>query len=164
MSAVCASIEPVDGVSVRPWSLDDATTLVAAWNDPVIARWNPVPPDSSIEFARGWIEGAAVQVSTDRGIDVVMIREKAVVGEIGLQVDRVQPIAEVGFWIGHESRGQGLAAPMLSLAIQLGKAVDLRGLVAMVDPANERTVSLLSGARWAEVSTKSQRRAFAQRW
>ncbi len=160
---LCNLIEPVDEVGLRPWSESDVSTLVGAWNDPEIARWNSVPPDPSAEFASAWITGAAVQTVDDIGIDVVMERSETLIGEIGLQVNRPQNIAEIGFWIGEHHRGQGLGTTMLELGKLLGLQLGLRGLVALVDPANERTVQLLEGAGWFELATRSDRRALACR-
>lgn len=160
---LCNSIEPVEGVVLRPWRETDVTSLVAAWNDPEIAQWNSVPPDSSPEFASAWITGAAVQTADDVGIDAVMDRDGEVIGEVGLQVNRDQNIAEIGFWIGAVYRGQGLGTTMLNLGTSLGSALGLRGLVALVDPANERTVQLLEGAGWVEMPTKSERLAYGAR-
>lgn len=164
VAAVCSSIEPIDGVALRTWRAEDAASLVEAWNDNEIGRWNPVPPDASIEFAQAWIAGAAVQATDDVGIDVLMDRSGTLIGEIGLQVNREQRIAELGFWIGEAHRGQGLGSTMLQLAVGLGEALELRGLVALVDPANGRTIRLLSGASWDELPTRSSRRAFAVRF
>ena len=151
-------------MTLRPWESTDAEVLVAAWNDPEIARWNPVPPDRSIAFADAWVTGAAVQWEGDVGIDVVMERDDVVIGEIGLQVAQERGLAEIGFWIGEAHRGQGLGATMLQLGIALGTQLELQGLVAMVDPADDRTIALLDGAGWSELpATQSTRRAFAYR-
>lgn len=160
---VCALIEPVDGVSLRTWTVDDADTLVAAWNDEEIARWNPVPADPTHGLASSWIAGTAAQRSDGTGVDVVMVRSDEVVGEIGFQIDREQCVGEVGFWIAEPHRGGGLGAIMLGLACALGVALELRGVVAMVDPENTAALSLMTRAEWGELPSKSQRKAFARR-
>ena len=160
---VCASIESVDGVSLRPWHVDDADVLVAAWNDAEIARWNPVPAEPTHALATSWIQGTASQRSNSSGVDVVMVRDGEVIGEIGLQIDRQQQVGELGFWIAASKRGEGLGSTMLDLACGLGGAVALRGLVAMVGPGNPAALSLLRGAGWNELPTQSSRKAFARR-
>lgn len=164
MVEICAVIDPIAGLGLRTWRTSDVDALVAAWNDPEIAQWNPVPPVPSHEFADAWITGAAVQTSDDVGIDAVIERDGALVGEIGLQVNRERQLAEIGFWIGAEHRGQGLGSTMLELGVALGAQLELQGLVALVDPANERTIALLESARWPELPTQSNRRAFVHRF
>ena len=53
---------------------------------------------------------------------------------------------------------------MLELGVALGAQLELQGLVALVDPANERTIALLESARWPELPTQSNRRAFGHRF
>ena len=160
---VCASIEPVDGVSLRTWTVDDADMLVAAWNDEEIARWNPVPADPTHGLATSWISGTASQRSASSGVDVVMVSDGDVIGEIGLQIDSEQRVGELGFWLAEPHRGRGLGATMLGLACALGVALELRGLVAMVDPENTAALSLVTRAEWNELPTNSSRKAFARR-
>ena len=41
-----------DGARLRPWNIRDATELVAAWNDPTIAEFNPVPEHATNPHCR----------------------------------------------------------------------------------------------------------------
>lgn len=162
---MCADIAHRSGFALRPWNVRWAPALVHAWNDPVIAEWNPVPPDPTLELAQSWISGAASQNEASIGVDVVMVEvdSEEVVGEIGLQVDPGQAIAEFGFWIAEEFRGRGAAKAMVALATDLAAALELQGLIALVDPKNEAAIGLLLAQAWSEVETRSHRRAFAYR-
>lgn len=165
IEAVLLPLDARSGFRLRPWNEDWATTLVDAWQDPEVAKWNPVPPDPSLELAGSWIRGTAEQNEASVGVDVVMVEVSSglVAGEIGLQVDPSQGIAEVGFWLSAGFRGQGSAKVLLALAVDLAKELELAGLVALVDPANEAAIGLLEAVGWPELPTKTQRRAFAQR-
>lgn len=164
MATACRRIAPIDGFSVRPWRSGDAPMLAAAWQDPEIARWNPVPPDSSEVFAAEWITGAAQQTVASIGVDVVLVDQAGVIcGEIGLQVDPAQNVAEVGFWLRPESRGRGMGPHLLAFAVAVASALDLVGVVALTDPSNDAAIGLLRASGWHEVPTTSLRRAFAQR-
>ena len=44
---------------LRPWRLDDAPALVAAWADPEIQRWTGVPTRRDLAAAERWIAGDA---------------------------------------------------------------------------------------------------------
>jgi RimJ/RimL family protein N-acetyltransferase len=168
----CAQTEASNGYRIRPWNDQDATVLVDAWNDPEIAQWNPVPPSPNLDLARSWIEGTATQNIASIGIDVVLVADlpahgsrarSTVIGEIGLQVDPVQEIAEIGFWISAAHRGTGVGRPLLALARRLAVTLELQGLVALTDPRNARAIALLESSGWSEVPTTSERRAFAAR-
>jgi len=136
---------------------------VAAWHDPEIRKWNPVPPEPTRELAESWIGGTSSQNEASVGIDVVLDRHGAVLGELGLQVDVAQEIGELGFWVTADARGTGVGRTLIRLAERLAGELELKGLVALVDPANQGALALLGDAGWPEVPTKSKRRAFAQR-
>ncbi len=171
---MCAHISAHDGYLLRPWAPEQAHVLLAAWHDSAIAEWNPVPPEPSIELAQSWINGTAEQNEASIGIDVVMVDAgvepdggtgsgESVAGEIGLQVDPAQGVAEVGFWLAEGSRGKGRAKTLLRLAEALANELELKGLVALVEPENERAIKALQDSGWPELPTKTNRRAFAQR-
>lgn len=162
IAELCARIDPIAGISLRPWHVDDAPVLAAAWADPEIARWNPVPPDASVEFAESWISSTSEQSAASVGIDVVLI-DGDVLGEIGFQIDPARGIAELGFWLRSEARGHGHGTTLLMLALSMARQLELVGLVALTDPGNEAAVAMLARAGWGEVPTKSDRRAFARR-
>lgn len=164
LAEVCDALTCPDEFSFGPWQVDQASALVAAWTDAEIARWNPVPPNPTLELAEGWIRSTASQNEASVGIDVVMSTpSKVVVGEVGLQIDPSQAIGEVGFWVAASHRGIGAGKELLAIAEQLGAALELRGLVALVDADNEAALALLASRAWPEIPTKSTRRAFAHR-
>lgn len=136
--------------------------LAAAWADPEIARWNPVPPDTSVEFAASWISGTGAQTAASVGIDVV-VTDGEILGEIGFQIDPERGIAEVGFWIRSQARGQGHGTTLLALALAMAQQLELVGLIALTDANNQAAIAVLTSALWSEVPTKSERRAFARR-
>jgi len=167
MVDVCAAVglrsDLTSGVAVRPWEATDAEVLLDAWTDPEVARWNPVPPEPTLELARSWIRSTQGQNEASVGIDVVVTVEGTVIGEVGLQVDPAQSIGEVGFWLAGSQRGSGLATELLRVAEALCQEVELRGLVALVDPENTASIGLLTAKGWPEIPTRSQRRGFAYR-
>lgn len=163
ISEICDRIGETGGSVFRPWSVADALALVDAWTDVEIARWNPVPPQPSLALAEQWIRSTSTQNEASVGIDVVAVRGGAVVGEVGLQIDPAQSIGEIGFWVANGHRGSGTGRSLLAFAEKLASELELRGLVALVDPQNVAATALLTAAGWPEVPTKSQRRAFAWR-
>jgi RimJ/RimL family protein N-acetyltransferase len=150
--------------SLREWRLDDAADLAAAWADPEIARWNPVPADIGVDAARRWIIGVLERPVNSAVVDLVMVDAgDTIVGEVGLRIDRTRRIAEIGFWIAAARRGSGEGRRLLSLASAHADAAGVRGLLAVTDPENSAALALLDRAGWLEVRTADARRAFVDR-
>jgi RimJ/RimL family protein N-acetyltransferase len=107
--------EVVDGnVVLRPWSAVDADAIVQRINDPDIAGFlDLIPQPYTIADAHDWFaltaEGWRAGTSGTFGIHVDDF--EGAVGGLGVRflagVD--EGCAEVGYWIGVDARGRGLA-------------------------------------------------------
>ncbi len=156
---------------LRCWTSADATALAAAWQDEDIARWNPVPDDTSEAAARRWIErhcmpaidGASVDLvvtSATRGSDPRVALEFAesqadpVIGEIGLRIDPSRMIGEIGFWLDASYRGRQISGSLLGLCRVLVAAVGSPTTVAVVDAKNVAAKSSINRVGWPEVQTR----------
>lgn len=103
-------------LALRAWAPADAPTLAAAWADAEVARWTGVPEAHDLAAATRWIAGDVARRQRALSLDLVVVVEDAVVGEVGLAgFDPVALQAEVGWWIAPQHRGQGFA----SRAVQL---------------------------------------------
>lgn len=162
---MCSTLPEREGFALVPWREEWADVLVAAWNDPEIARWNPVPPDPTFDVAKSWIRGTTSQNEASIGIDAVMVERETsgIAGEIGLQIDPAQGIAEIGFWLASSFRGRGAGRTLLAFGEDLAEALELVGFVALVDADNHRAAGLCEAKGWPELPTKSERRAWAYR-
>lgn len=101
---------------LRPWRIDDAATLAAAWEDPAIARWTGVPAVTGEAAAQRWIGGDADRRAHGLALDLVVERCGEVVGEVGLaDIDPRSRTAEIGWWIAAGHRGEGLASRAVRL-------------------------------------------------
>jgi RimJ/RimL family protein N-acetyltransferase len=101
-------------VTLRPWSDDDAGALVRRINDPEVALYLDLVPqpytraDARAWFAlsaEGWRTGTAATFAIHiAGID-------GPVGGIGVRFlsELEEGGAEVGYWVGAEARGRGIA-------------------------------------------------------
>jgi RimJ/RimL family protein N-acetyltransferase len=150
------------GSSVRPWHIDDAAALFAAWSDPEVARWNGVPSSPSVEGAERWIRSTARQTIGSPSVDVVAVdAEDRVQGEVGFVIDRERRMAEVGFWVGPDHRRMGVGSRLLDAATMLIPALDIERAFAITSAENTAALALLQAQRWPEVATTtSDRRAF----
>jgi RimJ/RimL family protein N-acetyltransferase len=101
---------------LRPWRLEDAPELVAAWADPEIQRWTAVPTARERAYAERWIAGDADRRQRDLSLDLVVDRAGAVAGEVGfVAYDLDAAIVELGWWIAPAHRGLHVASTAAGL-------------------------------------------------
>jgi RimJ/RimL family protein N-acetyltransferase len=103
-----------DEVTLRPWSADDTGALIQRINDPEVAIFldmvpQPYTPEDAREWlaitAEGWRAGTAATFAIHaKGIE-------GAAGGIGVRFlgELEEGSAEVGYWVGAEARGQGVA-------------------------------------------------------
>ena len=103
-----------DEVTLRPWSDDDAGALVRRINDPEVALYlDLVPQPYTRADARTWFElcaeGWRTGASATFAIHVDGV--EGPVGGIGVRFlsELDEGGAEVGYWVGAEVRGRGIA-------------------------------------------------------
>ena len=161
---------------LRPWEVGDAATLAAAWSDPEIRRWLPVPDHADRAAAADWIAGdadrrraglsldlVAVEPVTGPGIGSGLAVEAAagVLGEVGLSsFDPEDGIAMIGWWTVDRHRRRGVATEMVRLLTTwaLGPPLGLDVLVAEVEPANPGSVAVALAAGYGEVGRRDDGR------
>lgn len=125
-------------VQLRPWRLEDAPALAAAWTDPEIERWTGVPPQRDETVAARWIRGDADRRARGLSLDLVVELDGAVVGEVGLVgFEHATGRAEIGWWTAAEGRGRGVASRAAALVAEWAVSeLDLDLLVAVCDAGN----------------------------
>lgn len=132
----------VDPIGLRPWHVDDAPVLVAAWTDPQITRWSAVPPDTSLEYATRWIAGSDIRRQRWLSLDLAVVEDGAagevVVGEVGLTTfDPRARSAQVGYWVAADARGRGIATTAVGLVSHWAlRTFRLRAVEAHIDTGN----------------------------
>jgi len=135
---------------LRDWRATDADSLVRAWVDIDIARWNAVPADPSLARAQQWIAGVEARRLQGTAVDVVIESDPAVgvVGEIGLSsFNAKHKGALLGYWLLPEARGDGLAGAAVGTFVQwVWSNLDLDVLVARCDPDNVASHSVATAA------------------
>ncbi len=111
-------------VTLRPWSREDAPFLASASADPAIRRYNgahdrtgyPAPPLSNLEaeaaidaFGSSW--QAFATTGTPRGVAFAIAEAESgePVGCCGVDDWTEEDVAQFGYWIAAEARGNGHA-------------------------------------------------------
>jgi len=122
--------------------------MVAAINDPVVARWTlrvPYPyrrSDGEATFRR-W----AQRPRTGEALPLHIVRraDDALVGGLGIHdIDPEHLRAEVGYWLGPAFRGQGYAREAVRGLCRLAHGtIGLHRLEAGVFPGNRASVAVL---------------------
>jgi [ribosomal protein S5]-alanine N-acetyltransferase len=104
-----------DELLLRPWTVDDASVVVAGYGDPDIQRWMPYSyeHDEAIEVICKWNddwrhETGACWAITQRS-------DNTAIGRIALQgFDLVSGSAELAYWVLPQFRGAGVASLALA--------------------------------------------------
>jgi RimJ/RimL family protein N-acetyltransferase len=107
-------------VALRPWRAGDGPFLVAACNDPAVARFTKVPAPYTAEHARAWIAASAWLLELGREAHLAVADatdpERPPLGAAGVvAVDRAGGRAELGYWLAPEARGRGAATRAVTL-------------------------------------------------
>jgi RimJ/RimL family protein N-acetyltransferase len=96
-------------VGIRPLRETDVPALVAACQDPEIARWTRVPSPYTVEDARQFLAIAASEAAGGRGLALAVTGAgDRLIGTIGL-MELDGETGEIGYWIAAEARGNGVA-------------------------------------------------------
>jgi len=103
-------------VTLRPWRPDDAPAVLAACQDPLIARFIPIPQPYTEADARTFVEIRRRDWGTvdERSFAIV----DAATGELLGAIARHGPFghrATFGYWLVPEARGRGAATRALRL-------------------------------------------------
>ncbi len=106
-----------DGVvTLRPWRRDDAPAVLAACQDPLIARFLPIPQPYTEADARSFVETRRRDWETEdeRSFAIVDAASDELLGSIA----RHGPTghrATFGYWLAPQARGRGAATRALRL-------------------------------------------------
>ena len=133
-----------DRFILRPWGIDDAEALSAAWHDVRIAAGSTPPPDRSVEAASRWIDGWNARRVAGLAFDLVIADPVSdrVMGEIGLsRIDPNRRAAMIGWWLHEDCRGRGLARDAVSAVVDWllssGEVTDVLAEIAAENVASE---------------------------
>ena len=128
-----------EGLILRPWQLEDASTLTAACQDPEIARWISVIPWPYTEEDSYSFIGHSRE-SWDRGesynFAIVDAASGDLAGSIAVRLRRFST-GHFGYWIAREARGRGAATEALTALCRWAvETLDVKRLELLTDPDN----------------------------
>jgi RimJ/RimL family protein N-acetyltransferase len=106
-------------LTLRPWADDDASSVLAAFADPLIAQWNPRLPLSGLDAARRWLVSRATGWASGDSCSWAVV--DSATGELlaSMELRHIDPIdhgAVASYWTVAPARGRGVAPAALSAA------------------------------------------------
>jgi RimJ/RimL family protein N-acetyltransferase len=138
--------------SLRPWRDADLGSLVAACQDPEVARWTRVPSPYGDGDGRAYLltRYDAIQAGAAAPFAIVdPADDRRLLGSISLmRFDWRSARAEVGYWLAAEARGRGHATRAVCLICAWGaEALGLErvGLLAATGNAASQRVAERAG-------------------
>lgn len=150
---------------LRPWNVDDAPALVAAWHDPVIQDRLEVPEPADEASAVHWISQREQAWAEGRSVDLAVTDRPsgAVIGEVGLSgFDPVRRAALVGWWIAEHWRGQGRAGEAVRLVVDWALSDGpLEAVMAEIGEDNPASAAVArrAGLRRVDASRRAARKS-----
>lgn len=110
-------------IRFRPWRFEDAQALAAQANQPEIARnlRDVFPYPYTLESARAFIDNC-MHADPAQELLAAITADGAVAGSIGLTIgkDVYRKSAELGYWLGKQYWGHGIAARAVRWACDTG--------------------------------------------
>jgi len=143
----------LEGTALRPWRDTDVDALVAACQDPEIARWTRIPVPYGPADARAYLRTRydAAFAGLSAPFAIVETGDGALLGSITLlRVNWRHRRAMIGYWLAVPARGRGHATRALRLASGWGMValgLERIGLLAAVVNRGSQQVALRAGFR-----------------
>ena len=105
-------------VRLRPWRLDDVSTIEEASRDRAITTITTVPDSFTPELGVAWIERQWRRVSDGAGVTLAIADPASdeAIGFIGLFLER-QRRAAIGYWVLERARGRATALRSVRLLV-----------------------------------------------
>jgi RimJ/RimL family protein N-acetyltransferase len=117
----------IDGpTALRPWRDTDQRAIVAACQDPEIARWTSVPANYSAADAKGYLlqRYDMTYAGLAAPLAIVEAPDGELLGSISLlRIAWRHLRAEVGYWLAPAARGHGHATRAVKMICDWGFAI-----------------------------------------
>ncbi|MFN9125402.1 MAG: GNAT family N-acetyltransferase [bacterium] len=141
---------------LRPSAPGDEAALVAGLGDREVQCWlETVPHPYTAEHARSWIARSARERDAGfmQDFAITLAEGGALVGGIAFTPSRVEPAAELGYWIARPHWGKGYGGEALARVVRYATeevSPRFERLQARVDRANTPSRRMLERAGFAE--------------
>ena len=151
-------------VGLRRWRSEDAADVARACDDPLTARWLPVPSPYLPADGTAYVEQLVpAQWSEGRAANVAVVDRATgeLLGAVSLDLlQRPQGVGEVGYWTAPWARGQGVAGRAAALLAGWGLAelgLARIGVFADVDNVAAQRAAARGGFQREGIARRSRR-------
>jgi RimJ/RimL family protein N-acetyltransferase len=139
---------PIEGLSdgsvrLRLIAEADLAAIVAACQDPEIARWTHVPDPYTDADARHWSDEQDRLRREGSELHLLVVEDDTdrLLGAIGLTVDAGEGRGVLGYWVAAEARGSGVASRAVRLLASWAlDELELGRVQLNVEPENEASL------------------------
>jgi [ribosomal protein S5]-alanine N-acetyltransferase len=98
----------VDELTLRPWTVGDVPSLVAAYADPAIQRWHT--RSMTLTEADEWVTAVNGSWTNETAANWAVSEGGELVGRMSLRtLDLEDGLAGIGYWVVSAARGRGIA-------------------------------------------------------
>lgn len=131
-----------DVIRLRPWRPPDAAALIEMCNDDAITRWlDQMPQPYTLEHATQLIsscEASWREQGEDTPLAIADVSTDEPVGQAVLFWEHAnRGVVELGYWVGSQARGRGIASRAVSLlCVWLFAELGYERVELRVEPAN----------------------------
>ncbi len=142
---------PTDGtIRIRPWTMQDISTVEQASHDPYIPTVTSVPSVYTDDEGRAFVERQWKRGESGAGISLCIIAEATdtAIGFIGLRLEnRAHGRASFGYWVVPNARGRGVATAAVRLVSAWAfSTLGMARLEILVEPWNTGSISVAEHA------------------
>jgi [ribosomal protein S5]-alanine N-acetyltransferase len=138
-------------INLRELTMDDATTIVNLMDDKIAKYLYQVPYPYRLEDALNFIKSSYEDFKFCKAITFAIDyknKSKSILllgGTIGIKdIDYVNNKADIGYWIGKQYQGKGIATECIKLVVNYGfDALKLEEILAYVFPDNNSSIRVL---------------------
>ena len=150
-------------VNLRELSMDDAITLVSLMNYNISKYLYQVPYpykiDDALNFIKSSYEYFKLHKAITFGIEYKNVLESKLlllVGTIGIKdIDYVNKKANIGYWIGKQYQGKGIATECIKLVVNYAfDILELEEISAFVFPNNNSSIRVLEKNGFIKTTTQ----------
>jgi [ribosomal protein S5]-alanine N-acetyltransferase len=149
----CLSFPCLSGklINLRELTMDDAITIVNLMDYEIAKYLYEVPYPYRIEDALNFIKSSYEDFKLHKAITFAIDyknKSKSILllgGTIGIKdIDYVNNKADIGYWIGKQYQGKGIATECIKLVVNYGfDALKLEEILAYVFPDNNSSIRVL---------------------
>ena len=109
-----------ENIQLRHFKKEDAEGVQRLANHPELAKMIGLPHPYLLSYAEAWIRSQPEAIRRGSEYPYAIICDDQLVGTITLRIDRSNNIGELGYWIGREYWGKGIATEAARQIIRFG--------------------------------------------